>query len=335
MHTARYYKVLANNTVKCELCPHNCTLKDGQTGICRTRYNEKGTLFTSAYGNPCAVNIDPVEKKPLFHFLPEHKTLSIATAGCNFRCLNCQNASISQISPLESENYKILPEDVVKMALDKNCKSISYTYTEPTIFFEYMIDTAQLAHISGLKNIVVSNGYINQEPLKELIQYIDAFNIDLKSFDDYIYKKLNGGSLQPVLDTLITIRDSNAWLEITNLIVPTYNDSENMIENMTKWLVENGFSNFPLHFSKFYPTYKVTNLSSTKVSVINKAVEIALKNGMKYVYAGNVWGSTYENTYCPNCNNLIFKRMGYEIVEKNNLKDGKCVECGQIIPGVW
>ena len=334
MKEARYYTALADNKVKCTLCPHNCVLKDGQTGICRTRRNVNGKLYTLAYANPCAVNLDPVEKKPLFHFLPGHRTLSIATAGCNLRCLHCQNASISQVSPEDIENYHLEPQDVVDLALKNKSLSISYTYTEPVIFYEYVVDTAKLAKKAGLRNIIVSAGFINPEPLQELAKHIDAANIDLKSFDDNHYRKVNSARLEPVLQTLKILKQNNVWLEITNLVIPGYNDSDENFEEMTQWLAQNGFADTPLHFSRFYPTYKLTDAPPTPVKTIERAVEIARKNGILYVYGGNVAGHSSENTYCPQCDTLLIKRFGYTTKIKA-LNDGKCSSCGKEIAGVW
>ena len=335
MKEARYYTPLADKKVKCDLCPHNCVLKDGQTGICRTRRNENGKLYTLAYANPCAINLDPVEKKPLFHFLPGHTTLSIATAGCNLRCLHCQNATISQVSPEEVVNMPYDPIDVVKVAKKNNILSISYTYTEPIVFYEYVLDTAKLARKNGLKNIIVSAGYINPEPLQELSQYIDAANIDLKSFDDNHYRKVNSARLEPVLQTLKILKQNNVWLEITNLIIPGYNDSDENFEKMTQWLAQNGFADTPLHFSRFYPTYKLNDAPPTPVETIERAVEIARKNGILYVYGGNIAGHNSENTYCPQCGKVLIERTGFISTIKKTFKDGKCTKCGKEIAGVW
>jgi len=320
--------------VKCRLCPNSCYLSEGQTGTCQTRINVGGKLYTMAYGNPCAMHVDPIEKKPFFHFLPKSTAFSISTAGCNFSCLNCQNWSISQVGPKETQNYDLMPEEVVAQCQKYGCESIAFTYTEPTVYYEYMLDTAKISRQKGIRNLLISNGYINQEPLKKLIPYIDAANIDLKSFDDEIYQKLNGGRLQPILDTLLALKKSNVWLEITNLVVPTYTDKIDMIKDMCEWLVTNGFSEYPLHFSRFFPAYKLENLSPTPVSILIKAKEIALKSGMKYVYVGNVPQAGYEDTLCPKCNKKLVERIGFDVLSIH-IKDNKCEYCKYPINGVW
>ena len=319
---------------KCGICPNNCTLKLNEVSICRNRVNYKNKLYSIGYGNPCSANIDPVEKKPLFHFLPQSRAYSIAVAGCNFVCLNCQNWTISQSSPKETRNYDLFPAKVVENAQKTSCKSIAFTYSEPVTFYEYMYDTARLAKAEGIKNLMISNGYINEKPLRELCKYIDAANIDLKSFKNDIYLKLNAGTLKPVLDTLKTLKEENVWVEITNLIIPTWNDDFDMIKEMCKWLVDNGLDVFPIHFSRFYPTYKLTKLPSTPASTLKKAHDIALEAGMKYVYIGNMPGSNAENTNCPNCGKTVIQRKGYRVLT-NNLQNGKCKFCSTKIHGVW
>ncbi len=331
---AKYYQKIDDNKVKCTLCPHECILSLNKTGICKTRINKNGKLFSVAYANPCALSVDPIEKKPLNHFLPASDTFSIATAGCNLSCKNCQNSSISQVSPLQINSYDASPDEVVKMAVENNCKSISYTYTEPVVFYEYALDTAKLAHKQGLKNIIVSSGFINKQPLLELISFIDAANIDLKSFDDKKYKQMSGARLQPVLDSLIELKKAGIWLEITNLLIPTFNDDKKMIKQMCKWLFKNGFENVPLHFSKFYPTYKFIDVKPTIDKLVEEAIAIAKKEGLKYIYSGNIRGNNFENTYCAECESLLVERFGYQIVN-NNLSAENCPNCGANIPGVW
>ncbi|MEA3451023.1 MAG: AmmeMemoRadiSam system radical SAM enzyme, partial [Bacteroidota bacterium] len=256
---AKYFEILPEKKVKCTLCPHECILSDGQVGICRARKNINGSLITLVFSNPCAVGIDPIEKKPLYHFLPGSRTFSIGTAGCSLSCKNCQNYSISQASPEETNNYLLKPKDVVSKAIENGCESISYTYTEPMVFYEYMLDTAKLAHQKNLKNIIVSSGFVNQKPLEELIPHIDAANIDLKSFDEKKYKKISSASLQPILNTLLTLKKHNVHLEITNLLIPDYTDDLKIIEKMCNWLTKNKFEETALHFSKFFPTYKLSD----------------------------------------------------------------------------
>jgi pyruvate formate lyase activating enzyme len=320
--------------IMCRICPNECVLKEGELSKCNNRKVHDSKLYTMAFGNPCSVNADPVEKKPLYHFLPGSKAYSIATAGCNLVCLNCQNWTISQTSPDKTRNYDLMPDKVVEACLTEKCKSIAYTYSEPVTFYEYVFETATLARNAGVKNIMKSNGYINREPLKKLCSVIDAANIDLKTFSESSYLKLTGGKLQPVLDSLKLIRDMGIWLEITNLIVPEWSDDHDDIGNMCKWLSDNGFKKTPLHFSRFYPIHKLEQLAPTPVEELNNAHRIATEEGLKYVYTGNVPGSEISDTKCPSCNSVIVARRGYRIVA-NTIKDGKCSKCGEKIDGVW
>lgn len=330
---AMFYSVTARG-VKCEVCPNYCQIKPNEKGLCKSKVNEKNKLLTIAYGNPCSVNIDPVEKKPLYHFLPQTRSYSIAAAGCTFACLNCQNWEISQVGPDETINQEMFPQKVVDNAVSGKCKSIAYTYSEPISFFEYTYDTAKLARAKGIKNLLISNGYINEKPLRELCKYMDAANINLKSFDDTIYQKLNGGSLQPVLNTLKIMKEMNVWLEITNLVVPTWTDKQDMIQKMCDWLVKNGFQNYPLHFIRFFPIYKLQHLQSTPVTVLEKARNTALKAGMKYVYVGNVPEHEGNHTYCPKCKKKLIERKGF-MVTSNNIVKNACKFCGEKIHGIW
>ncbi len=320
--------------IMCRICPNECILKEGELSQCRNRKVNRSVLYTLAYGNPCSVNVDPVEKKPLYHFLPGTRAFSIATAGCNLACLNCQNWTISQTGPDKTRNLDLLPDKVVSECLAKNCASIAYTYSEPVTFYEYAYDTAFLAKQAGIKNIFKSNGYINPEPLRKLCTVIDAANIDLKSFSDSTYLRLSGGRLQPVLDTLTILRDQGVWLEITNLIVPEWSDSRDEIRKMCNWLSKNGFSRTPIHFSRFYPTYKLEQLPPTPVEVLNAAVKIAQDEGLQFVYTGNVPGHEQSNTTCPDCGTGLVIRQGYRIAS-NTLAGNKCNNCGRVIEGVW
>lgn len=328
-----YYVKLGENT-QCQVCPNRCLLQPGQRSVCRVKVNLDGKLYTLSYGNPCAVHIDPVEKKPLFHFLPGTKTFSIATAGCNFRCLNCQNWTISQRRPEETRNYDLMPERVVEAAMSWGVSSIAYTYSEPTAFYEYMLDTSKIAKKKRIKNIWVTNGYINRKPLLELCKYIDAANVDLKSFKESIYNRLNAGRLKPVLETLKTLKEVGTWFEVTNLVIPTWTDDLGMIAEMCEWLLKNIGPDYPLHFSRFHPHYKLTHLPPTPVDTLEKARRIALETGINYVYIGNVPGHRAQNTFCPGCNHLIIMRRGYRIIE-NKVVDGRCSHCDNPIPGVW
>jgi pyruvate formate lyase activating enzyme len=328
------YSIQMARGVKCQICPNNCILKEGQDSLCRTHVVRDGKLYTIAYGNPCSVHIDPIEKKPLFHFLPSSRSFSIATAGCTLACLNCQNWEISQESPKNTANIDLMPVRVMEEAARTGCRSVAYTYAEPIAFYEYTFDTAKLVRARGLKNLLISNGFINEKPLRDLCKYIDAANINLKSFSDEIYAKLNGGALQPVLNTLKIMKEEGVWLEITNLIVPGWTDKPGMITEMCDWLAKNGFEDTPLHFSRFFPLYKLKELPYTPLEILEKAHEIATKAGLKYSYIGNVPGSPFENTYCPNCKKVVMERRGFTILN-NFLKDSACKFCGAKIAGVW
>jgi len=330
---AMYY-VPTPRGMRCQLCPNECDIKEGDTGDCRTRVTEGDKLYSIVYGNPCAIHIDPIEKKPLYHFLPESRAFSVATAGCNLACLNCQNWQISQKSPQETRNYDLMPSNLVEQAAGNRCASIAYTYSEPIVFYEYMIDSAKIAHERGIKNVMVSAGYIKERPLRKLCRHIDAANIDLKSFSNDIYMRLNAGDLDTVLRTLKVMKEEGVWLEITNLVVPEWTDDLDMIRQMSAWLCKEGFKDTPLHFSRFTPMYKLKHLAATPVSKLTKARQAAMEEGMNYVYVGNVPGSEGENTFCPDCGEKVILRRGFHILE-NHLEDGKCGYCGTRISGIW
>ena len=284
----RYYKKSDDGRIECQLCPHHCRMADGKTGLCRSRKNKGGVLVSEVYGKPCSLAIDPIEKKPLYHFHPGTTCLSMACTGCNFRCLNCQNYEISQVQPSEVDHYDLSPEAVVELCLEHHCPGIAYTYTEPLTYLEYITDTARLAHEAGLWNILVTAGYVCQEPLKDLLPYLDAANIDLKSFSDDIYMKVSGGHLQPVLDTILAMHGAGVWIELTNLVIPGVNDDRQMIRKMCRWIAANGLADNPLHFSRFFPKYKMRNIPPTPLQTLKEAEQIALEEGIKYVYLGNV-----------------------------------------------
>lgn len=284
----RYYKRLEDGKVECTLCPHHCRIAEGKAGICRSRRNQGGVLVSEVYGKPCSLAIDPIEKKPLYHFHPGTMCLSLACTGCNFRCLNCQNHDISQAAPADVNHYELSPEDVVALCLKHHCPGIAYTYTEPLTYLEYIIDCARLAHEAGLWNILVTAGYVCHEPLADLLPYLDAANVDLKSFSDDIYNKVSGGHLQPVLDTILAMRQAGVWVETTNLVIPTVNDDLTMIRQMCRWLAENGLAEAPLHFSRFFPRYKMQDVPPTPIATLKAAKHIAEEEGIKYVYLGNV-----------------------------------------------
>tara|TARA_Y100000034_G_scaffold61196_2_gene74306 strand:+ start:15038 stop:16030 length:993 start_codon:yes stop_codon:yes gene_type:complete len=327
--TALFYRKLKSNDVKCTLCPNNCLIKSGSIGICKVRKNTGGKLVSLVYGKPCSVNIDPIEKKPIFHLLPGSKVFSVGTVGCNLHCGHCQNWEISQSDKIFGSNMD--PKEVVDEAIAKKCKSIAYTYTEPTIFYEYALDIAKLAKRKGLKNIMVTNGYINQEPLKKLYRYIDAANVDFKAFDNDFYVKC-GGRLDPVLDSIKMIQKLS-WLELTNLIIPGLNSSPRMISSMVDWIDSNLGKDVPLHLSKFFPNYKMQDIPPTDVDVLMKAYDVA-RNKLNHVYVGNVVTEKAENTYCSSCGNMVIERKSYTIL-KNKLSSGKCYSCGNVVKGVW
>jgi len=332
--TMAHYYTKTEKGVVCGLCPNACLIKQNNKGLCHTRVNYKDDLYAINYGNPCSINTDPIEKKPLYHFLPQSTAFSLATAGCNFTCLNCQNWQISQASPFDTDNYDLFPKEVVAYALKNKTRSIAYTYTEPVVFYEYVYDTAKLARAEGLKNVFISNGSINEVPLRKLCKYLDAANINLKSFKEDIYRKLNGGRLSTIKNSLKIFKEEGVWLEITNLIVPEWTDDLDMIKEMCEWLYDAGFSDNPLHFSRFFPMYKLTQLPTTPIDILNKAHDIAIAAGMKYVYIGNVPGTEYDDTYCPKCKKKIIERKGYTIIS-NNIKENKCGFCSEKINGVW
>lgn len=328
------YVVETPKGLRCLICPNECTLKEGELSECHNRRVMDGKLYTLAYNHPCAIHIDPIEKKPLFHYLPGKKAFSFGTAGCNFMCLNCQNAEISQVSPEDITSYNLTPAELVRSARESSCETIAYTYTEPISYFEYMLDTARLARSAGIRNLMISNGFINEKPLQDLLPFLDAANIDLKAFDDLTYQRLTGGSLQPVLETLKAIRDAGVWLEITNLIVPEWSDDLQMIEKMCRWLAKNGLAQYPLHFSRFHPAYKLKHLKPTPLNTMLEAKNIALAQGIDHVYIGNVPEYDGENTVCPNCQSVLIRRKGFAILE-NKLSNGLCQACQTPVPGVW
>jgi len=330
---ARFFEQTPNG-VMCTLCPVQCRLHNGQTGRCKVRQNIDGTLYSLVYGQPVAVHVDPIEKKPLYHFLPGSKSYSIGTVGCNLTCLNCQNWEISTRSPLGINGVTMPPQQVVENALVSGCQSIAYTYNDPVVFYEYAYDTAMQVREKGLRNVMISAGYINQAPLLELCSVMDAANIDLKGFNADVYQKLNGAKLPNVLQTLITLKEQGVWLEITNLIVPQWSDKLSDLTNMCRWLMDNGFRDVPLHFSRFFPNYRLLANEPTPLEILQKAYDIAVNAGLRYVYLGNVAGNQYESTYCHHCGELLIERRGYSILA-NHIVDECCRYCGELIPGIW
>jgi pyruvate formate lyase activating enzyme len=328
------YKKLKNKQVVCGICPNRCMLLPGDRSICRSKVNLDGTLYSLTYGNPCSVNVDPIEKKPLFHFKPKSKAFSIATTGCNFRCLNCQNWEISQAKPHEVRHYELFPPDVIQAARRAEAPSIAYTYSEAITFFEYMIDTARLARENGLYNLLISNGYINREPLEALCKVLDAANINLKAYSDTVYRKLNGGRLQPVLNTFQTLHKQGVHFEMTNLVVPGYVDDADMVKQMCQWILETLGPNYPLHFLRFFPKYKLDRLPPTPLSTLIRFRELAMAQGIHYVYVGNASFQEGNNTYCHNCKKLLIERRGY-FIPTDNMDGNRCKFCRTVIPGRW
>ncbi len=322
--------------VVCELCSHHCHIGEGRRGICGVRENKEGILYSHVYGELVAQHIDPIEKKPLFHVLPGSASYSISTVGCNFHCLHCQNSSISQaakMSVVEMAGNRCGPEFIVAEAIHNGCRSISYTYVEPTVFFEFAFDCCQLASEKGLKNVFVSNGYMSEQASRMLVPYLDAINIDIKSFSDVFYKKVCGARLQPVLDSVALMKELGVWVEVTTLLIPGLNDSEEELRQIASFLV-NIDSAIPWHVTAFHPMHKMLDRPPTQVSILETARRIGIEAGLHYVYEGNVPGMGGENTLCPSCQTLIISRHGFSIRE-NGLAGGECPHCGKAIDGVW
>lgn len=354
MREASYYERLDDNRVLCTLCRHYCEIRDGKRGVCGVRINHAGKLYTLVYDSVISRNVDPIEKKPLFHFYPGSRAYSIATVGCNLRCFFCQNFEISQypkgihrhdkaietegaetICPMLEETTpgeKVTPEQIVESALISGCATIAYTYTEPTIFYELAFDTAKLASQRGLKNIFVTNGYITNEALTNIRPYLHAANIDLKGFDERFYKKICGANLQPVLDSIRVYRELGIWIEVTTLIIPNHNDSDEELKQIAEFIRGIGVE-IPWHVSQFYPAYKLIDQPRTPISTLRKAREIGLSVGLRYVYEGNVPGEGGESTYCYKCKEPLIERYGFSIVE-NHIRNSECPRCGIRIDGV-
>ncbi len=330
MHEVKEFfrKTGKNNIVQCKLCPHNCNIGIDKKGLCGTRTNNGGKLYSTVYGRPCAIHIDPVEKKPLYHFYPGSDILSVGTLGCNLFCKGCQNYDISK-GPMRDFPY-VEPEKIVEEAENNDTNMIAYTYNEPTIFYEYMIDIAKLAKKRKMKNVIVSNGFINDAPLKKLSRYVDAANIDLKGFNEKFYKEYANAKLEPILKNLKTIKRSGTWLEVTNLIIPGLNDEESDIQEMCLWINKN-LKDTPLHLSRFFPYYKASEKEITPEKTLYNAKKVAMKSGIGHVYIGNI--GNYDNTYCNNCDNLLIIRDRQ--VRVIGIIDGKCISCRKKIPGVF
>lgn len=336
MKEAMFYKKAGEGRVRCGLCRFRCLIADGHRGICGVRENRKGVLYSLVYGKAVAEQVDPIEKKPLFHFLPGSKSFSVATAGCNFRCLHCQNYGISQVPRNREEipGFNLSPAAIVDKALAAGCASIAYTYTEPTIFFEYAYDTAVLASKAGLKNIFVTNGYITPEALAHIRPFLHAANIDLKGFSEKFYGEVVHAMLREVLDCILDYKRLGIWVELTTLIIPNYNDGDEELRAMAEFIAEKVGIDTPWHVTQFYPTYKLTDQGRTPVSTLRRARQIGLDAGLRYVYEGNVPGEGGENTFCPNCSGLLIRRYGY-FIESSGVEHGKCPKCEFELDGVW
>lgn len=325
---------MANREVQCVLCPKHCIVGAGQSGDCRARVNLDGELVAATYGFLCAMHVDPVEKKPLFHFMPGSTTFSVASAGCNLHCLNCQNWEISQAAPDEVPAHAVPPARLIELTRRYRCDSVSYTYTDPIVFYEYTLDSSRKAHQAGLKNILVSAGYINRKPLEELCKSIDAANIDLKAFSDRFYRDICGGTLRPVLEALVTAKNAGVMVEVTNLLMPTLNDDDVMITGLCRWVKANLGKETPLHFSRFSPRYRMQHLPATSESTLRKAREIALSEGLSHVYCGNLLNPEWTATYCPGCGKSLIRRSGFRVLE-NLVRQGRCSHCETVVHGVW
>jgi len=335
MHEAMFYTPISDNRVRCRLCQHFCEIAEGKRGLCGVRENRAGVLYTLVYGQSIAASIDPIEKKPLFHLQPGSTSFSIATVGCNFRCRHCQNWEIAQYPQMHTGPLpgKILaPETIVEQAQAAGCTSIAYTYTEPTIFFEYAFETAKLAKQAGLKNVLVTNGYTSAEALRTIAPYLDAANVDLKSFSDDFYQKVCGAKLQPVLDTIRLYHELGIWLEVTTLIIPGYNDSEDELKEIADFIASVGVE-IPWHVSAFYPTHELTDAPRTSARILRRARQIGIAAGLRYVYEGNNPGDGGENTCCYGCGELLIERFGFSI-RKNRMEQGRCPSCAAMIDGV-
>jgi len=334
MHPAMWAKPIANGGIQCRLCPFKCVIEEGERGICGIRAVVNDTLRALTYSRPASLNIDPIEKKPLFHFTPNTKSLSVATVGCNLSCNFCQNWSLSQTLPEEAQTRIITPSDLVRTAKETGSTTISYTYSEPTVFYEYMFETAKLAHEAEIRNLMVTCGFIEEEPLRELCKYLDAANVDLKGWSDDFYRDYTRSMKAPVLRALKILVEEGVWVEITNLLIPDANDDPDDIRKLCRWVADSLGTHVPIHFSRFHPNYKLTDRPATPGATLEMAHEIAKQEGIEFVYIGNVRGNPYEDTFCPNCGETVIARIGY-FIEKFELEGGQCKFCGHEIAGVW
>jgi len=331
---AHYYEKLDHKKIHCKLCPRECVIDDKERGYCGVRENRDGTYYTLVHSRPCTYHADPIEKKPLFHFHPGTIAFSIATAGCNVNCKFCQNWEISQVRPEQVRSIYMPPKKVASLAKESNCISIAYTYSEPIIFYEYMLDSARAGHDAGVLSVVITGGFIMQDPLKELCANVDAIKVDLKAFSQDYYRDVVNGELQPVLDALVTMRREGVWTEIVYLVVPTLNDGDKEFTELARWIRTHLGTDVPIHFTRCHPYYLLKNLPPTPVRTLERAKAIADAEGLEYVYIGNVPGHPAEKTYCPGCGSVVVDRTGY-FIESVRIRDGKCEKCNRTIAGVW
>ncbi len=331
---AKFYEKLAYKKIKCKLCPRECVIDDRERGYCGARENRAGRYFTLVHSRVCTAHVDPIEKKPLFHFSPGTLAISVATAGCNVNCKMCQNWEISQVRPEQVRSTYLPPRELAALAKKYQCPSIAYTYSEPVVFYEYVSDSAEAAHAMGVKSVVISGGYIQQDPLKQWCKSVDAIKVDLKAFSQKFYQDVVKGDLKPVLDALVTIRKEGTWTEVVYLVIPTLNDSDGEFKALAKWMRADLGPDVPIHFTRFHPEYLLTNLPPTPLETLERAKSIADAEGLHYVYIGNVPGHPAENTLCPKCRRVVIERLGFTISQLH-LKKGKCEFCAQAIPGVW
>ncbi len=331
---AKHYDKLDDLKIQCKLCPKECRVADSERGYCGVRENVKGVYKTLVYGRPCSLNVDPIEKKPLFHYLPGTTAFSMATAGCNIECKFCQNWDISQFRPEQIRMYDLPPQATAKLAKEARSNTIAYTYSEPVIFYEYMLDTAVAARELGMGSVMISNGYIQEKPLRELLPNLTGVKIDFKGFTEKFYKETCSGELKPVLKALEIIKESGVWLELVILIIPTLNDDDKENQAMCEWIVKHLGADVPIHLTRYHPMYKMKNIPSTPVTTLERLHKIALDAGINYAYIGNVPGHPSEHTVCPKCKKVLIRRIGYRI-NIEGLENGKCKACDTAIAGVW
>lgn len=334
MDSMRFFQTLERMKTKtrCILCPKGCNLNPGETGNCNVRQNLDGQIVCITYNKPCSMNIDPIEKKPLYHVLPGSNIFSVGTAGCNQHCKQCQNWQISQASPISGQTFEAL--EITSTAIKEKCPAIAYTYAEPLVSYEYTLECCRRAAERGIKNILVTGAYFNPEPLRKICRFIDAANVDLKSFSDDFYRDVCDARLKPVLKALTVMKQCGVFIEITNLLIPTLNDSDEEIKKLCSWVIEHLGEQTPIHFSRFFPQYKLKHLPPTPIETIQRARSIAMDAGLQFVYVGNMADRVGESTFCPACGSLIVERSGYQVYQ-NRIKDGSCPDCFKAIPGIW